>query len=238
MVKTNIIPKESLDNLEHEYGLLKLIFHRNKNQHRVTTWWKHLNQLKRYLTKLISLIHSYNKIFNQTTKTKLLSIARHLYFKLCKSAYRSFNGIVALGQFITLGLTLIGILGKIYHELGMIDGIRDKENKKVRNEVGSLDKGDVVDRGFGYGDDVGEELGEELGEEVGTVEQIHNEVEKKRKSSNQELPKKKKKKENELGDLKVSKGLKTKEKISGKNNGKVDKLKKKKKKSAIDDIFG
>ncbi len=203
-----IIPKESLVALEHEFGIIKLIHHRNKNQHRVATWWKHLNNLKRYLTKVISLIHTYNSKKDDKVRQKLQKVSRHLYFNICKSAFRAFNGVIALGQFITLGLTLVGALGKIYHHVGTVDGLHKTDT--LTDKVN-----DTVDYNEG---DIGEEIGEEVGEVV--VIKTH---ERKRKSV-------------EPVDTKIKKKKKADKSISDIES--VLKKKKKKKKNAIDDIFG
>ncbi|CAM9017529.1 unnamed protein product [Wickerhamomyces anomalus] len=204
----SIIPKESLFALEHEFGIIKLIHHRNKNQHRVATWWKHLNNLKRYLTKVISLIHTYNHKKDDKVRQKLQNVSRHLYFNICKSAFRAFNGVIALGQFITLGLTLVGALGKIYHHVGTVDGLH-----KTGTLPGKVD--DTVDYNEG---DIGEEIGEEVGEVV-----VIKTQERKRKSV-------------EPVDTSIKKKKKAVKSIS--DNESVLKKKKKKKKNAIDDIFG
>lgn len=39
--------------LQEVLKILQLIFHRNKNQHRLTKWWKWLSILKRSVTKLV-----------------------------------------------------------------------------------------------------------------------------------------------------------------------------------------
>lgn len=204
----SLIPKDSLSSLEHEYGIIRLIHHRNKNQHRVTTWWKHLNNLKRSLSKLISLLHTYTIKSRDNIRQKVIEVARHLYLHVTKAAYRAFNGIIALGQFIPLGFTLVGVLGKVYHEVGKIEGLKDMRSQR-NDGVGELK---IVH------EDSGADLGEEI---VVNVEDV-----KKRKSlDNVDLGVKKKKKRD---DGKVDFSVVSEKK----------KKKKKKSKSAIDDIFG
>jgi len=206
----SLIPKDSFASLEHEYGILRLIYHRNKNQHRVATWWKYLNSLKRYHTKLISLLHTYNRKNNDKIRTKILKVASHLYFDICKGAYRAFNGIIALGQFITLGLTLIGVLGKIYNEVGKIEGLHVAKAKSInRREESKV--GDV--------DDLNADLGEEI--------VIQDVKEEKKRKSVEPMDFGVKKKKKKITELSVSSFDKDKKK-----------KKKKKNKSAIDDIFG
>lgn len=211
----SLLPKDSLSSLEHEYGIIRLIHHRNRNQHRVTSWWKHLNSLKRNLTKLISLLHTYFRKANDKIRHKVLEVARHLYLHVSKAAYRAFNGIIALGQFIPLGLTLVGTLGKVYHEVGKIEGLKDIRVQRFN--------GAPLENSDNLGID-GEDLGADLGEEV-VVDEIPD-MKKRKSFDNAEFVVKKKKK---------TEGTKLKN-----DSTRVGEKKKKKKKSksAIDDIFG
>lgn len=95
--------------LVNEVGILQLINHRNKNQHRLLTWWKYFRLLLSHLKKIILLQDSESS--NQQI------VINKLFQKLIISkCYYEFNGIIALGQFLLLGLTLISSLSKV-HEI-------------------------------------------------------------------------------------------------------------------------
>ncbi|CEP23762.1 unnamed protein product [Cyberlindnera jadinii] len=89
--------------LQHEFSLLRILYHRNKNQHRVTTWWKWLNSLKRTLTKVLCL----------PDRLRLQPLVKKLKLHIIPGCYRAFNNIISLGQFVTLGLVLLGLLARI-----------------------------------------------------------------------------------------------------------------------------
>jgi ribonuclease MRP protein subunit RMP1 len=178
--------------LRHEYSLLRILHHRNKNQHHVAKWWRDLNTLKRLLTKLISMKDLQSKqCYDLVYKLKKYTIPQ---------CYRSFNNIVALGQFITLGLVLLGLLARInscIDELGVELKVKVQKQMIQRNEV-------VIN-----------DLGDDLGEAVENVESaplakssmksmnsepIKTKKEKRRKDST-EHTKKKKKKRSAIDDI-------------------------------------
>lgn len=94
--------------LVNEYEIMHLIYHRNYNQHRLLHWWKYFNILHRYIRKMI--VHLYD---GNMKEVQLLAdrMKKKKFFTKC---YYEFNGIIRLGQFITLGMALIGCLSKVY----------------------------------------------------------------------------------------------------------------------------
>lgn len=153
-----LLTNEKIKELENEYEILHLVYHRNKNQHRQQVWWKYLNILHRYIRKLLKLnidierIKSNSKI--KYKKDQIIEIVRYLSSRnVFRKAYYEFNGIIALGQFIGLGFTLVGLLSKIYNILMLIEGIKPKpiestptnETNKVTTKIVSDDLGEIVE---------------------------------------------------------------------------------------------
>ncbi|KAH7579480.1 Hypothetical protein J6896_04875 [Nakaseomyces glabratus] len=110
--------------LHQEYRILHLLNHRNKNQHRVATWWKWFNMLRRSVGDVVEILQPLGRTKNQKLKDKkdgrFLYRTLHKFFQMESKLYYSFNNIIKLGQFITLGVVLVGILGRvhsIYHEI-------------------------------------------------------------------------------------------------------------------------
>jgi ribonuclease MRP protein subunit RMP1 len=66
----------TLESLVPIQQLLHLAFHRNKNQHRVATWWSSLSQLRRQVTKLIALL----EVPGVKTKAEKLAIEKQVEF--------------------------------------------------------------------------------------------------------------------------------------------------------------
>ncbi|KAI5804034.1 hypothetical protein DFH27DRAFT_390375 [Peziza echinospora] len=87
--------------LTHELGLLHLVFHRNRNQHHSSKWWKHLSILKRTLHKLTQKLsslpppaHSDSTTANNS-HTSLTKTARKKLKKEAASALTGGNGAAA-----------------------------------------------------------------------------------------------------------------------------------------------
>lgn len=102
--------------LLNEFRLLHLIYHRNKNQHRVSIWWKQLNMLKRNSAQVLELLSkNHNRsLKNQNDIRRLYRIIHDFISKHLHKAYYDFNGVITLGQFVTLGVVLVGLLSKTY----------------------------------------------------------------------------------------------------------------------------
>lgn len=240
----DFIASDQKDKLKQEYGILHLIYHRNYNQHRVLIWWKYLNIIHRNVRKILKILVDLELIKNshqiRHKEQQILDIIKYMMKKrVFTKAYYEFNGIIALGQFVTLGLALVGNLSKIYCILQSIKGVDQickrqtiKETSVVPHEHwGTDDVGEIVDldkisedlqskRKFDDGDD--DDKGtKKLKTEISKKDDILSSTEFKSES------KKKVSSENSIdfifGNLKVDKKKKQK--------------KKKKKRNEIDDIF-
>ncbi|CEP61399.1 Rmp1p LALA0_S03e01992g [Lachancea lanzarotensis] len=198
--------------LHQELRYILLIYHRNKNQHKMAIWWRHFNELKRSAGQVLVLIQK-DKL-KRSEVTRLWSLVVKLRKHQISRMYYSFNGVVGLGQFVTLGVVLIGILAKInalYNDIF--------ENYKSNFEsIGLLKQCDVPVPLVITNTQLGLFADEELGEEVEIQEQVPPEPEPKNAShlhANDAIPR-----QNLV------------KKLRNKKN------KKKKKSSAMDDIFG
>ncbi|OQE07106.1 hypothetical protein PENVUL_c015G08543 [Penicillium vulpinum] len=78
------------------HSTLHLIFHRNKNQHRRTKWWKWLSILKR---ATLDLARS--------------GVKSHLATYIIPRCYIAFSTVVADNQFSTLGIVLLAALARL-----------------------------------------------------------------------------------------------------------------------------
>lgn len=105
------VPRDVLASLQQENRLIMLLFHRNKNQHRVAKWWKQFCTLKRVIRKLLNILQKWH----QSRQNELYYILNRFVKVYVKKMYYEFNGVIALGQFPTLGVVLIGHLSRIYH---------------------------------------------------------------------------------------------------------------------------
>ncbi|KAH3902008.1 uncharacterized protein SCODWIG_03327 [Saccharomycodes ludwigii] len=237
--------QECLTQLEQEYRIIVLINHRNKNQHKVATWWMSFNILKRKTCKTIHLLRLYfdakqlnQKIIQSTKQTKKTKVIKErlkklrninlylisLYDILCyfqkkqlKSIYYNFNGIIALGQFATLGVVLVGILARIYSlslklTNAITESVEEIKTRLKRNTKYELDNN--IDKDSEV-DDIGEEI--VLEQAQTSTATLRDEKSRKRQITLD-------------GDEFVEKKKKPVKKVK--------KSKNKKKGNAIDDIFG
>lgn len=255
MSASRIAPSR-IERLENEFGILHLIYHRNHNQHRVAVWWKLLDMLHRNVRKILAKLRSINETKKILRKDRLyqeaVNIARHMVNKgLFKKASYDFNGIIALGQFVPLGLVLVANLSAIYTVVAEL----------ADANIGQLLKPAVPQkRNVCDPDDVGEEIhlsvplsldsiDDDSGSLVGSKEPKKGDYdfaieEKKTKRSKSNYEKSVKSETTETtekheitGMTRIEKQKKSK-KLKDKDS-KENKTKKiKKKRSAIDDIFG
>lgn len=240
--RNSMLLPSTLAKLETEYGITHLLLHRNRNQHRVTVWWKYLNMIHRNIRKLIEHIHG------STDARKILDRERHreaalevacylLKKRLFSKAYYEFNGIIELGQFSTLGMVLVACLSKLYTLVLEIEGLRERlrlpaagRKPEKTTEVNSFE----------------EELGEEVvlptkpdtKPEAQTKPEVPTEPEASRKDDSRHFEQPKVEAmlgHGEKRSLDMESIFGTDKKAKKAKKPKLDK--KKKKKSAIDDIF-
>jgi ribonuclease MRP protein subunit RMP1 len=162
------IPK---DVLISTHQLLHLTHHRNKNQHRLSKWYKSFSVLRRQISKLITELEAFETAELYSTpstprkgtglrarESKYVKAARErvesrvgfLKEWVVGDAYLAFSSLVADNQYSALGLVLLGSLARINTVLGQL--IEDEED--VGFEATEEAKGaEVLDA---RGDDLGE----------------------------------------------------------------------------------
>ncbi|PWY64293.1 hypothetical protein BO70DRAFT_303002 [Aspergillus heteromorphus CBS 117.55] len=121
------------DKITAIHAALHLIFHRNKNQHRGTKWWKWLSILKRTTLKLVT----YLTRLPPDTDAKLLNDkhSQHLASYILPRCYLAFSMVVADGQFSTLGIVLLATLARLAKAVGF-----DKELRiPLQESMASID---------------------------------------------------------------------------------------------------
>jgi ribonuclease MRP protein subunit RMP1 len=100
---------EAVEKLKLELSLLQILHHRNKNQHHLQQFFKHLAILKRTLARLLELGNSEYILERLRTVT-------------IPKAWEEFSRVVARGEFVNLGLVLCACVGRIAFCLGGIVG--------------------------------------------------------------------------------------------------------------------
>ena len=132
----HIFPHSSaIETLQLELSLLRILHHRNKNQHHLQPFFKYLSILKRTLNLLLE---------NADSRFLL----QKLRGRVIPNAWESFSRIVARGEFITLGLVLCASVARIAYYLGGVEetGYLHLEEQNVQLEIGEDGLGEIVQR--------------------------------------------------------------------------------------------
>ncbi|PYI10898.1 hypothetical protein BO78DRAFT_360301 [Aspergillus sclerotiicarbonarius CBS 121057] len=129
------------------HSILHLIFHRNKNQHRGTKWWKWLSILKRDTLKLAKSLD--RRPSHGGAESSADKYRHHLAIHVIPKCYLAFSTVVADGQFSTLGTVLLATLARLTRATGI-----DKE-LKVSSQPGKTFTGPVCGIDAQKNEDVG-----------------------------------------------------------------------------------
>lgn len=176
--------------------------------------------VRKILFRLRSIEDTKKILHKERLYNEACSIAQHMTKSgLFKKANYDFNSIIALGQFVSLGMVLVASLSAIY---SVVAELADGSQRKAEAQKPEIKKGLDLD------DDLGEEIQFDFSATATSLNA--NLVDYPKKSAYEEAPYKIVKKEKKE---KRSKDTSEKEKVK-----KEKKKKEKKKKSAMDDIFG
>jgi ribonuclease MRP protein subunit RMP1 len=223
-------PEDSLEKLRNEVEIVHLLYFRNKNQHRVARWWAQFSMLHRRCAQLVEKGQPLNKCQKQVD---------FIVYKLAPSAFRAFHSVIAQGQFIALGFALIAALARIHSILVPL------ATPKVKNTI-ELDAS--VDKVYGSQQKTTtgspQHVIEDVGKTVSREEVLRKQPtpEPSRQSAifkvgisgrTGRIPEKRSNLDGRVENYDGKSGKET-----TKNADKKVKDKKKKKKNAIDDIFG
>lgn len=146
--------------LRLELELLAIIHHRNKNQHHGAVWYTHLRYLKSALTRLLPLcppqvpriegkrLHGAKTSPESDTYTKeITALSNRIH-----AAYLSFSQIIGTGQYVALGLVLLGVVSRVWAIT------RGLQSKLVRDDASSKDE-ELAD--ITYFEDSGREMSDD-----------------------------------------------------------------------------
>ncbi|KAH8431217.1 uncharacterized protein LDX57_008879 [Aspergillus melleus] len=132
------------------YSTLHLIFHRNKNQHGKTKWWKWLSILKR---ATLSLARSLRHEALRSSANETSSMYRqYLATDTIPRCYLAFSTVVADVQFSTVGTVLLATLAR----LAKVTGIDKQLKTTFRADRASKSRAPSI------GPQINEDLGEVL----------------------------------------------------------------------------
>ncbi|EEQ85868.1 hypothetical protein RJZ56_001910 [Blastomyces dermatitidis] len=98
---------------------LHLLYHRNKNQHHGTKWWKWLAMLKRSMSALLGAVRRWEWEWDEGDgdedggfRAKVLEMMRYMHVFVVPRCYVAFSTVVADTQFSALGVVLLAVLAQ------------------------------------------------------------------------------------------------------------------------------
>jgi ribonuclease MRP protein subunit RMP1 len=146
------------------FNILTLAYHRNKNQHRRSRWWKELSLLRRNLRRLLDTgagegegkgaVHRHAGGLRVGTAGKneggTEERVRFLRERLIPRCWVAFSGVVGDNQYAALGLMLLGTLGRLGRvvgwegdEQGMVEVVDVRVDVGQAREMGRREDEDV-----------------------------------------------------------------------------------------------
>ncbi|RPA87143.1 hypothetical protein BJ508DRAFT_357593 [Ascobolus immersus RN42] len=114
-----VLSKSAHTILTTDLDVINKLNYRNKNQHRVSKWWKWFDLLRRHLRKLLAAYAA--KDFKVAEER-----AEYLKNWIVPGAYVSFSrGLVAAKSWAGLGILLLGLLARIHGALASNEEIQE-----------------------------------------------------------------------------------------------------------------
>ncbi|KAF7865744.1 hypothetical protein EAF04_005909 [Stromatinia cepivora] len=227
------------------HHILHLTHHRNKNQHRLSKWYKSFNILRRQITRLLALVPEYviessrgkakvkvkgkAKERGEREERELQGLLGFMRKDVVGGCYLAFSQLVADNQYATLGLMLMGCLARLYK---ILESLRVITAEEIAEKTGTVKEETKVNE-----PEIGEDLGEKIVRDAptsGVVEDNH--AEEKEEVEDSEIKKSKVKKRKQEGEALERKTSKLSSLDS--TTAKPPKKKRKKKRGDVfDDLF-
>ncbi|KAK4548446.1 hypothetical protein LTR36_009356 [Oleoguttula mirabilis] len=177
---TFAVSKEDGDALQHLADLLHLFHHRNKNQHRRSTWWRNFQVFRKQLNSMAAEINGLKAVptthlARTKKKTQDQQILQRIEGRLSfwqdimvPKWQHAFSQLSADGRFAVLGLVLLASLAETCRIFGVTAAFEDLGQAEVEKVLEQFAKedwehyGDPGDGASGDHEDVGEVISREL----------------------------------------------------------------------------
>lgn len=153
------LPRCDRSSLQQDLDLIQIVHHRNKNQHRGATWYKHVKFLKSSLSRILALqvpadMPKSSARANRDSDNLWLQYytERDAFLRKCTSIYVSFTRMIGTGQYVALGMILLGILARSWkilrgRLLSADHEVIDAQAEPSSNlDYADLDHGVVIER--------------------------------------------------------------------------------------------
>lgn len=148
--------------LQHLHSLMHLLHHRNYNQHRRSTWYRHFNSFRRHIGTVLehlttldhvpttNLARHKKKAEDEALQLRLQQTVSFWRDVLVPKAQHAFGQLIADGRFAVLGVVLMAILGHVCRVFGLIsvyNELGEEETRKAIEEFAAEEWGN--DEGLG-----------------------------------------------------------------------------------------
>ncbi|PLB49540.1 hypothetical protein P170DRAFT_510080 [Aspergillus steynii IBT 23096] len=129
------------------HSTLHLIFHRNKNQHGKTKWWKWLSILKRVTLNLARSLR-YEASHSHANEASTI-YRQYLATDIMPRCYLAFSTVVADVQFSTVGTVLLATLARLAKATGIDKDLKNtfRVDKASRSRAPSISLQNAEDLG-------------------------------------------------------------------------------------------
>ncbi|KAI4850892.1 hypothetical protein E4T44_02476 [Aureobasidium sp. EXF-8845] len=133
--------------LQHLHALMHLLHHRNHNQHRRSTWYRHFNNFRRHLGSVLGYLTTLNHVPTTNLarhKKKAEDEALRLRIQQTLSFWRdvlipktqhALSQLLADGRFAVLGVVLTAILGHVCRVFGLISVYEELGEEETRKAI-------------------------------------------------------------------------------------------------------
>ncbi|GAB7343644.1 hypothetical protein MBLNU457_1637t2 [Dothideomycetes sp. NU457] len=172
-----------LTTLTHLSTLLHLLHHRNKNQHRLATWYRHFSTLRRHIsrllthyTTLLTIPETYaarhrKKTADITTRSQITSELDFWTEVLVAKWCRAFSQLAADLRFGVLGVFLLAVVGEVAATTGVTAVLEERGEREVVCAIERFGREfkedeDVGDGNRGKWSGIGEDVGEVMRREA------------------------------------------------------------------------
>ncbi|KAF2669020.1 hypothetical protein BT63DRAFT_248361 [Microthyrium microscopicum] len=126
---TKMPPRSPSQELQDLSNLTFLLYRRNKNQHRRSHWWKHFNIFRRQLSSLCSKLPPSGKSPAATIPIKFgkqgRSVVDSWAQRYVAQWYASFSQIISESRFVGVALTILAIFARVCTLVGVSEKLAD-----------------------------------------------------------------------------------------------------------------
>ncbi|PVI07691.1 hypothetical protein DM02DRAFT_287147 [Periconia macrospinosa] len=125
-------------NLADIHELLRLLFTRNRNQHRRSHWFSSLHQFRRQLGLLLEELASRKK---SAAAKSMLARLQYWDERCIHQWYLQFSQLLAVGPFASLGLVLVACVARVCRITGITGYYEEIASQEAKDAMTAMNHG-------------------------------------------------------------------------------------------------